>query len=95
MYDKFMPMYETFTKEDLLRYLYDEMNLEERKKLRSFILEDNKLQADFLELKEAIEFLKKIQLSPSTFALRNIMSYAKSLTVKPSKQLRIVDFVLN
>jgi len=88
-------MYETFTKEDLIRYLYDEMNLEERKQLRSFILEDNKLQADFLELKEAKECLKKIQLSPSTFALRNIMSYAKSLTVKASKQLRIVDFVLN
>lgn len=88
-------MYKTFTKEDLLRYLYDEMNLEERKQLRSFILDDNKLQADFLELKEAKECLKKIQLSPSIFAQSNIMSYAKSLTVKPSKHLKIVDFVLN
>tara|TARA_B100000609_G_C17041472_1_gene344030 strand:- start:214 stop:480 length:267 start_codon:yes stop_codon:yes gene_type:complete len=88
-------MYKTFTKEDLLRYLYDEMNLEERKQLRSVIFDDNRLQADFFELKEAKECLKKFQLSPSTFALSKIMSYAKSLTVKPSKHLRMVDFVLN
>lgn len=88
-------MHKTFTKEDLLRYLYGEMNREERQELRSVILEDNTLQAEFLALKEAKECLNKGRVSPSTFAVNNIMSYAKALTVKPSKQLRIVDFVLN
>lgn len=88
-------MHKTFTKEDLLRYLYGEMNQEERQELRSVILEDNELQAEFLALKESKECLNKGRLSPSTFAVNNIMSYAKALTVKPSKQLRIVDFVLN
>ena len=46
-------MHKTFTKEDLLRYLYGEMNREERQELRSLILEDNTLQSEFLELKEA------------------------------------------
>ena len=40
VYDKFTPMHKTFTK-DLLRYLYGEMNREERQELRSVILEDN------------------------------------------------------
>ena len=88
-------MYKTFTKEDVVRYLYGEMNFQERQQLRSFICEDNKLRADYLMLKEAKECLKKFQLSPSTFAVNNVISYAKSLRVKPSKQLEIVDFVLN
>ena len=88
-------MHKTFTKEDLLLYLYGEMNREERQELRSVISEDNKFQAEFLALKEAKECLNKGRVSPSTFAVNNIMSYAKALTVKPSKQLRIVDFVLN
>lgn len=88
-------MHRTFTKEDLLRYLYGEMNREERQELRSVILEDNTLQSEFLALKEAKECLNKGRVSPSTFAVNNIMSYAKALTVKPSKQLKIVDFVLN
>ena len=88
-------MHRTFTKEDLLRYLYGEMNREERQELRSVILEDNTLQSEFLALKEAKECLNKGRVSPSKFAVNNIMSYAKALTVKPSKQLKIVDFILN
>ncbi len=88
-------MHKTFTKEDLLRYLYGEMNREERQEMRSVILEDNKLQTDFLALKEAKDCLNQGRLSPSRFTVNNIMSYAKALIVKPSKQLRKVDFVLN
>ena len=88
-------MHKTFTKEDLLRYLYGEMNREERHEIRSVILEDNKLQTDFLALKEAKECLNKGRLSPSIFVVNNIMSYAKAIIVKPSKRLGIVDFVLN
>ena len=88
-------MHKTFTKEDLLRYLYGEMNREERQEMRSVILEDNKLQTDFLALKEAKDCLNQWRLSPSRFTVNNIMSYAKVLIVKPSKQLRKVDFVLN
>ena len=95
VYDKFSPMHKTFTKEDLLRYLYGEMNREEQQELRLVILEDNTLQAEFLALNEAKEYLNRWRVSPSVFAVNNITSYAKALTIKPSKQLRIVDFVLN
>ena len=88
-------MHRTFTKEDLLRYLYGEMNREERQELRSVILEDNTLQSEFLALKEAKECLNKGRVSPSKFGVNNIMSYAKALTVKPSKQLKVVEFILN
>jgi len=88
-------MHKTFTKEDLLRYLYGEMNREERQELRSVFSDDIILHAEFLALKEAKECLNKGRVSPSAFAINNIMSYAKALKVRPSKQLRIVDFVLN
>lgn len=88
-------MHKTFTKEDLLRYLYREFNLKERQEFRSVFLENNTLKAEFLAVKEAKEYLNKGRVSPSIVAVNNIMSYAKALVVKPSKQLRIVDFVLN
>ncbi len=93
--NKITLMHKIFTKEDLLRYIYGEMNREERQEMRSVILEDNVLKAEFLALKEAKECLNKGRLSPSTFVVNNIMSYAKALTVKPSKHLNLVDFVLN
>ena len=95
MYDKFTPIHKTFTKIDLLRYLYGEMNREEQQELRLVILEDNTLQAQLLALNEAKDCLNRGRVSPSAFTVNNIMSYAKALTIKPSKQLRIVDFVLN
>ena len=88
-------MHKTFTKEDLIRYIYGEMNQEERQEISSVVLEDNKLQAQLLALKEAKECLNKARLSPSVFAVNNILSYAKALTVKPSKHLKTIDFVLN
>ena len=89
-------MHKTFTKKDLLRYLYGEMNREEQQELRLVILEDNTLQAQLLALNEAKDCLNRGRVSPSAFTVNNIMSYAKALTIKPSKkQLRIVDFVLN
>ena len=88
-------MYKTFTNEDLLRYLYGEMNREERQELRSVIFENNILRSEFLALKETKESLKKGLVSPSKFVVKNIVSYAKALVIKPSKQLKIVDFVLN
>ena len=72
-------MHKTFTKEDLLRYLYGEMNREERQELRSVFSDDNILHAEFLALKEAKECLNKGRVSPSAFAINNIMSYAKAL----------------
>ena len=93
--NKITPMHKTFTKEDLLRYIYGEMNREEREEIRSVILEDDTVQTEYLALKEAKECLNKGRLSPSKFAVNNIMSYAKALMVKPSKHLSTVDFVLN
>ena len=72
-------MHKTFTKEDLLRYLYGEMNREERQELRSVFSDDNILHAEFLALKEAKECLNKGRVSPSAFAINNIMSYAKGI----------------
>lgn len=88
-------MHKTFTQEDLLRYLYGEMNKEERQELRAVVLEDDRLQIELLDLKEAKEYLDNGRLSPSQHSVNNISSYAKALSVKPSKHLNTVDFVLN
>lgn len=95
MYDKLTPMHKTFTKDDLLLYLYDEMSQKEQQELRMVISADDRFKINFQTLKEVKEYLDNVRVGPSKLSVSNIVSYAKALTVKPSKQLRTVDFVLN
>ena len=95
MYDKLTPMHKTFTKDDLLLYLYDEMSQKEQQDLRMVISADDRFKINFQTLKEVKEYLDNVRVGPSKLSVSNIVSYAKALTVKPSKQLRTVDFVLN
>jgi anti-sigma factor RsiW len=88
-------MHKTFTQEDLVRFLYGEMNAEERMEMREAFQEDADLKAEFLALKETKESLDTARLSPSEMSVQNVMAYAKALSVKPSKHLSSIDIVLN
>ena len=48
-------MYKTFTQNDLVRFLYGEMNAEESRMLQFRALEDNHLRDELLDLKEAFD----------------------------------------
>ena len=88
-------MNKTFTQKDLIRFLYNETSSTENDQIEAILLVNDDLKSDFLELKNSFECLNKIRLGPSKGTVNNIISYAKALEIVPSKQLGLIDFVMN
>ena len=88
-------MNKTFTQKDLIRFLYDETSSSENNQIDAILLVNDELKSDFLELKNSFDCLNKIRLGPSKVTVNNIISYAKALEVAPTKQIGLIDFVMN
>ncbi len=90
-------MYKTFTKNDLIRFLYNEMTLEESILLREVLLYDSDLCDTYYELKSSMNLLysEPLLLTPSNFSLANIKSYARVFSSKPSIYIDRINLVLN
>ena len=90
-------MYKTFTQNDLIRFLYNEMTFEESIFFRKALLNDSNLCNTYYELKSSINLLNSEPLLfiPSNFCLAKIKSYARGFTSKPSEYIDRIDFVLN
>ncbi len=75
-------MYKTFTQNDLVRFLYGEMNAEESRMLQFRALEDNHLRDELLDLKEAFDLVGFAKTEkPSRLSELLIISYANSYSV--------------
>lgn len=88
-------MNKKFTQKDLIRFLYDETSSSENDQIEAILLVNDDLKTDFLEMKNSFECLNRIRLEPSKGTINNIFSYAKALEIVPSKQLGLIDFVMN
>ena len=90
-------MFKTFTQNDLIRFLYNEMTSEETILLREALLNDSDLCDTYYELKSSMNLLdsEQLLLSLSNFNLINIKSFARVFSSKPSKYIDRIDLVLN
>ena len=90
-------MYKTFTKNDIIRFLYNEMTSEELISFKEAILNDSDLSNTYYELKSSMKLLdsEPILLTPSNFNIINIKSFARVFSSKPSKYIDRIDLVLN
>ena len=90
-------MYKTFTQNDLIRYLYNEMTSEESILLSDALLNDSVLCDTYYKLKSLMKLLdsESLLLTPSNFSLANIKSYARGFSSKPSKYIERINLVLN
>lgn len=70
-----------FTPEDMIRFLYNEMNAEEKNALLRALETDWALREKFEVLKEAIKSLDTLTFSPRPQAILSIMQYAESAKV--------------
>lgn len=59
----------------MLRYLYNEMSSEESSEFLSFIENNPPMMEQFLEMKEGLEVLNKLNFSPSTSSTDRITTY--------------------
>ena len=72
-------MTKTFTKDDVVRFLYDEMNEDERMEMRESLSADNDLRSSLEELDEAKSMLENFSLKASNDVVSRILYASKNL----------------
>ncbi len=78
-------MIKTFTQDDVIRFVYDEMNEEEARELSQALLCDTELETMYNELITMKAHLDAAEQAPSDKVVERIMNYSKSLTLPSSK----------
>lgn len=71
-----MLMAKQYTENDLLRYLYHELNEQERLEIEAQLITDSDLQAAFLNLKAGKSLLAQLEAEPSATSIELIMEYS-------------------
>lgn len=72
-------MTKTFTKDDLVRFLYDEVNEDERLEIKESLRADMDLRASLEELKEATTLLDQFSMKASKDVVSRILYASKNL----------------
>lgn len=75
-------MTQTFTPDDLLRYLYEDTTTEEKLEIEKALQSDTNLQQQFEQLQEDMQLLDDLALEPSTGCVNHIMEYASAMNLK-------------
>jgi hypothetical protein len=75
-------MTKTFTRNDVIRYVYNELNTKENKEIELAMLLDQDLAEEFYELSKVKRALNKIVKEPSKRVIDTILNYSKSLSLR-------------
>ncbi|EKB50790.1 hypothetical protein [Cecembia lonarensis] len=78
-------MTKPFTQNDLIRYVYQEMNEGEHERLVQALHEDVALMQEYLELLSTIDQLDQLILQPSDKVVKGIMKKANSTGLEKIK----------
>lgn len=70
-------MTKTFTENDLIRFLYDELNADDALELKQALMTNTDLQNKLNDLRLVVKELDTLQLSPSKTTLDNILGFSK------------------
>lgn len=71
-----------FTPEDLLLYLYNEMNPQQTAAVEAALEKDWTLREKLAVLKASMQRLDKITVSPRTEVVLNVLNYARETTTE-------------
>ena len=74
-------MIATFTRNDIIRYVYLETSEEENSLIQQTLLTETKLQQFYEEMLEIKQVLDQSQANPSERALQNIPAYSRNFNV--------------
>ncbi len=90
-------MYKTFTHNDLVRYLYGEMDNNEAIMLKKKLRFDDDLNASYINLKKTINSIDSLvyKTNSSEFTIAKIKSFARGYSSTSSKVINTIDLILN
>ena len=71
-------MIATFTRNDIIRYVYSETSEEENFLIKQTLLTETHLQQFYEEMLETKQVLDQFQAHPSERAYQNILAYSRS-----------------
>jgi len=74
-------MTKTFTRNDLIRYIYQETTESEKNEIEQELLLDNKLFEEYKNLAEVSMELDRIELSPSQKTINKILNFSKTINL--------------
>lgn len=77
-------MTKTFTQDDVIRYIYNELSASELEEIQQAILCDSVLENMYKELNTLKKQLEKSMKKPSDKTIESIMSYSNSLNLHPN-----------
>ena len=78
-------MIKTFTRTDLIRFIYKETTKEEEKRIKRALLTDDVLGEEYKSLKKLVRNLDEVQLNPSDEVCEKILLYSKTLNLHSVK----------
>ena len=73
-------MTKTFTQDDLIRYIYSDMDPIEKSQIEQALMCDNELLDEYHQLRAVIKEIDKVKIDPSDKVISRILDYSKSLT---------------
>ena len=74
-------MTKTFTRNDLIRYIYQETTEREKQEIEQKLLVDNKLFEEYKNLAEVSMELDRVDLSPSEKTINTILNFSKTINL--------------
>lgn len=74
-------MTKTFTRNDLIRYIYQETTEREKQEIEQELLLDNKLFEEYKNLAEVSMELDRVDLSPSEKTINKILNFSKTINL--------------
>lgn len=75
-------MIQNYTEEDLIRFIYQEVEICEHFEIDYAVENNPNLKEDYKALKETADMLPKFDLSPSDQSVMNILNYNKKSFVQ-------------
>ncbi|MEZ4950442.1 MAG: hypothetical protein R2769_01990 [Saprospiraceae bacterium] len=75
-------MPQTFTLNDLIRFLYKETGPAESRAIRRAMTEDDELYREYQQLLKGFEILPKVKFRPSPATIQNILNYSASTAIE-------------
>ena len=82
-------MIQTFTHDDIIRYVYEETTADENQQIEEALVEDPDLLMFYLDIADIKEGLNKVQLQPSGRTVERILAFSSNFSVNQSRSISV------